>query len=133
MPVVDPYAWARLIFDDRNAWTDFLGAHSLWHTALDAVVRRAGGAPYATLPLGIAPRSVWLLGEPTEPPAAGAFYPDGDWHEAHQARHEGEAVSLGIASPPDFRSYELSDADEFATWAFLHALEHVRLQGAAGL
>jgi hypothetical protein len=113
MPVVDPHSWEVLAFGDASAFTDFLGAHALWHRALDVVLRAAGGAPYPTLPLG----------------DGGAD----EWHTAHQNTHVGEAAALTIAAPPDFQSYDLKRPDDFQTWTYLHAQEHVRLRQAAGL
>ena len=116
MPVPSPHAWAVLIFGDQNALVDFLGAHDLSHVALDRTIRAAGGAPYPHLPLGNGPTG------------------DGaDWMEAHQAAHAGAASSLGIAAAPDLRSYTLNDPEQFASWTWLHAQEHVRINDAAGL
>ena len=113
MPVADPHAWAVLQFGDQNAWLDFLGQHALWHRALDVAVRALGGVAYPSLPLGDG---------------------GGDaWHEAHQQAHEGAAASLVIASPIDFRSYDLTDPEAFPTWTYLHAQEHIRLRGVVGI
>ena len=113
MPFVDPRGWAFLSFGDENAWTDFLGSHALWHIAFDRVVRGLGAGAYAVLPLG---------------DGGGA-----EWDEAHQLVHNGVAAALGLTAAPDFRSYDRSDADQFATFSFLHAQEHVRLREAAGV
>jgi|SRR5882724_11798349 len=129
---IDPLLWSRLTHGDETSFLDFIGTHDLQHGAFDTLIRRLGGAPYATLPLGIAPRSVWLLGEP-DTPVAFPFYPDDDWMQAHQVRHEGAASSLLIAAPPDFTAYDLQDPDEFATWTYLHALEHTRLRQSLGI
>ena len=114
---------------------DFLGRHDLWHRALDVQIRSLGGAPYGTLPLG---DGVWTPGGllwqvPEEIEGRLRFYPGPEWHAAHQARHDDSASALVISGSPDFASYELEDADEFATWAFLHAQEHIRLRQAAGI
>src|SRR2546425_370151 len=112
-PVPDPLSWSHLTFGDATAWIDFLGQHGLWHRALDVTVRSAGGAPYASLPLGDG---------------------GGDaWHLAHQQAHDGAARALGIAAAPDLQSYDLQDPDQFSTWTFLHSLEHVRVRRAAGI
>ena len=110
--------WKSLPFGDKDAFVDFLGQHALWHTALDKVVRAAGGAAYPSLPLGDGP-------SPTDE--------GGDWHLAHQAVHDGAAVGLGLSAAPDFTAYDLDHRDEFATWTWLHAQEHQRLRVAAGV
>ena len=111
-----PQLWQSLPWADRNAFVDFLGAHALWHAALDHLVRAAGAAPYPALPLGDGPID------------------DGaDWHLVHQAMHEGEAAGLALAAPPDFTAYDLNHRDEFATWTWTHAAEHLRLGVAAGI
>lgn len=114
MPIADPLSWSVMGFGDKTAWLDFLGAHALWHRSVDTYLRQHLGAdPYPTLPLG---------------DGGGA-----EWHEAHQLTHVGEANALLIPAPPDFRSYDLEDREQFATWTFIHAQECVRLRLAAGL
>jgi len=127
---IDPLSWARLQHGDETSFIDFLGHHELQHREFDVLIRRLGGAPFASLPLAPAPLDTWLLGEEQETPS---FYPGLSWHQIHQVVHEGEASSLLIASPPDFTSYDLNDPDELATWAFTHSLEHVRLRQALGI
>lgn len=114
--VPQPQLWQSLPFRDHNAFVDFLGQHALWHTDLDHLIRTAGGAPYASLPLGDGP---------TEDGA--------DWHQVHQLIHVGEASGLALAGPPDFTGYDLNQRDQFASWTWLHAQEHIRLLVAAGL
>lgn len=116
MPVVDPDSWKVLIFGDATAWTDFLGAHALWHRALDDVIRATGASPYATLPLGDGP--------------VGAGH---DWHRVHQMTHAGEANALGIAGPIDLQTFDLKDPAQFASWCWLHAQEHILLRQDAGI
>jgi len=128
----DPRAWSRLTHGDRSAWEDFAGHHALQHRQFDDAIRRAGGVPYAALPLGLTPRSTWLLGSES-PPTEFAYYPDEDWLQAHQQTHEGEAGSLLIAPPADFTAYDFTNPDDFATFAWLHALEHVRIRNAIGI
>lgn len=111
-----PTLWQSLQFGDKNAFVDFLGQHALWHVAMDHTIRAGLGAPFPSLPLGDGPID------------------DGDdWHAAHQAMHEGEASGLALAGPPDFTAYDLNKRDDFATWTWLHALEHVRTGTAAGI
>jgi len=113
MPVVDPHSWAVLTFGDRDAFTDFLGTHALFHRALDVRVRQLGGVAYPSLPLGDGGGDSWML--------------------ALQQAHDGAASSLLIPASPDLASYDLSDPDQFATWTYLLALDDVRLRPAAGL
>src|ERR1700693_773377 len=108
--------WQSLPFADKDAFVDFLGQHALWHSDVDHLIRSAGAAPYPSLPLGDGPIE------------------DGaDWHEVHQAMHEGEAAGLALSGPPDFTAYDLNKRDEFASYVWLHAAEHQRLASAAGL
>ena len=113
MPLVDPQSWQVLPFGDRNAFVDFLGQHGLWHEQFNAMVRRLGGPPFPTMPLGDGP-----------------VEEGGDWHLAHQAVHEGSASGLGLSAPPDFTAYDLNHADEFSTYMWAHAAEHLRLRDA---
>ena len=53
--------------------------------------------------------------------------------EAHQAIHVGEASGLALSGPADFTAYDLNHRDEFASWTWLHAAEHIRLAVAAGI
>jgi hypothetical protein len=116
MSVVSPALWKSLQFGDQNAFVDWLGHHDLWHIALDDVVRRMGGAPYPTLPLGDGP-----IGD-------GAS----DWHFAHQRRHEGLCSGLAIPGPPDFTAYDLNQRDDFNTYTWLHAVESERVMSVLG-
>lgn len=113
MALFDPLLWSVLPFGDQTAWIDFLGAHALFHRQLDDVIRRQFLAdPWPQLPLG-----------------------DGggdEWAEAHQLTHDGEAKGLSIALGPDLRSYDLTRADQFASWCFVHANDCQRLRQAAG-
>ena len=114
MAIVNPHSWEVLEFGDETSFLDFLGAHELQHRAFASTIRVVLGKPtYALLPLG----------DFTGP----------EWHDAHQLVHVGEATALAIAAPPDFRSYDLGDREQFASWTFLHALEHVRIRLAAAL
>ena len=115
--LVQPTLWQSLPFKDKDAFVDFLGGHDFWHDALDQLLRAAGAAPYPSLPLGDGP----------------VTDSEGDWHLIHQAMHEGEAAGLALSGPDDFTSYDLNKLDEFSTWTWLHAQEHIRLALAAGL
>ena len=113
VPIVDPHSFEVLPYGDRTAWIDFLGQHELQHREFASAIRAAGKASYPLLPLG-----------------------DGggdEWHQAHQLVHQGETSSLGIASSPDFTAYDLDDANDFSTWTFLHALQHVTIRKQLGL
>jgi len=116
MALVQASLWQSLQFGDKDAFRDFLGQHGLWHDQLDAILRQRGGPPYSSFPLGDGP-----LGD------------GGDWHLTHQDRHEGAASSLGLSAPTDFTAYDLNRRDDFSTWIWIHAQEHIRLAQAAGL
>lgn len=113
MPILDPRTWEVLPFGDETSFIDFLGHHELQHREFASVIRAAGKASYPLLPLGD--------GGGTE------------WHQAHQLVHEGETTSLGIASPTDFTAYDLDDPNDFATWTFLHAQQHVTIRTQLGI
>ena len=115
--IIQPQLWQSLPFGDKDAFVDFLGTHALWHAALDHRIRSQGAPPFPTLPLG-------------DGPVAGS---EADWHLAHQAVHDGEASGLGLSGSPEFTAYDLDKRDEFASWTWLHAQEHIRLFVAAGL
>ncbi len=111
--MMDPKLWQSLPFRDTTAWIDFLGQHSRWHQVLAQSIFAKNGKMYRIYPLG-----------------------DGggqEWHLAHQDEHIGAANALGLAAPPDFSSYNLSDPTEFASWVWLHAEEHIRLRTPAGI
>ena len=125
--LTDPLLWSVLPHQDRNSWIDFLGQHDLWHRDFDRYMRSVRLAdPFTSLPLGDGGRIGWE--DPEDD-----VYPPSSWHDAHQAVHEGEAAAAGLVAPIDFRSYDLRGADEFATYTYLHALEHQRLRQAVGL
>lgn len=130
MAVFDPESWKRLLHADETTWLDFLGTHSLQHHQYDVAIRALGGEPYAVLPIGQSARGEYLLGPDDETQLK--FYPDDDWHQAHQVMHDGMAGSLIIAAADDFRSYDLTQEEQFATWSYLHALEHIRIRQALG-
>ena len=109
-----PEMWQSLPFGDRDAFTDFLGQHALWHIALDKQLRVAGGASYPSPPLGDGPGDE-----------------SGDWHIFHDQVHAGEAAALGLSAPASFASYDLDHRDDFATWTWLHGAECIRLAQAA--
>lgn len=112
MAVVDPLSWSVLPFGDQTAWVDFLGSHALWFASVVQHVRQnLGGAPIALLPLG---------------DGGGA-----EWMDADQLAHDSTSDSLGVPRGPDLRSYDLGEAAQFASWAFLHANDCVRLRQAA--
>lgn len=116
MPIVSAQLWQSLQYGDQDAFVDFLGAHQLWHAQVDHHIRAVGAPPYASLPLGDGPID------------------DGnDWHLVHQRIHEGECSGLLIAGPPDLTAYDLNRRDDFHTWTWIHALDCLRIQRAAGL
>ena len=114
MAIADPRSWETLSHGDETSFLDFLGAHALQHRAFEHTIRDVLLLPtYPVLPLG--------------------DYTGPEWHDAHQLVHNGEALALGIAAPPDFRSYDFEDKDQWASFHWLHAQEHVRIRRAAGL
>lgn len=138
MPIFDPESWKRLLHGDQSTWEDFGGHHALQHIQFDKALRALGGPAYPVLPLG-SPTRTTFLGDPLEdeddPEQARLvrLYPDAAWHDAHQMSHDGAYGSLLLGVAPDFRSYDLVDPDQFASWSFLHAADHVLLRQAIGL
>lgn len=134
MPIVDPHSWEVLPFGDQTGFIDFLGQHELQHREFASVIRAGGFRSYPLLPLGDGGDPAPLRIVPSED----FLFPFGEdrgdtWHQAHQLVHQGETTSLLIAAPSDFTSYDLSDPNDFATWAFLHALQHVTIRKVLGL
>lgn len=114
MPIPNPRSWEVLPFGDLTAFMDFLGSHDLVWRSLNQQIRVNLAKPtYPVLPLG--------------------DYTGAEWHDADQLVHEGACTALGIPLPPDFRSYDLTDKDQFASWTWLHAQDMVRIAQAAGL
>ena len=114
MSIVDPQSWAFLVYGDQSAFLDFLGTHELQHRQFAYTVTA-------------------VLGDPTFPSLPLGDYTGPEWHDAHQAIHQGLTDSLGIAGPPDFRSYDFEDKDQWAAYMWLHSQEHVRLREAIGV
>lgn len=129
--VVDPSVWKYMAHGDETAWLDFAGFHHLLHQEYAVAIRQLGGAPYPILPLSPTPRSSWLQGP--QPRTPFDFYPDDDWMSAHQIVSDGEAASLLVAAAPDLRSYDFLEAEQFASWALLHAQEMTRIRQAIGI
>lgn len=111
--MIDPIVWAALPFKNPTAWTDFVGTFGLWHRCLSPVIFTRTGKTYRTYPLGDGGATEWL--------------------QAHQQEDAGACAALGIAGPPDMRSFDLSRADDFASWTFIVANEHRRIAAAAGM
>ena len=100
--------------NNRTAFSDYAGILAFYHQALAEQIQRTTGVAVRLFPLGNG------RGEPT-------------WLDALTRQHRDEAVALGIAAPPDFTEFDVSDPAEFAslTWTVAQDLERLRL--AAGL
>ena len=62
-----------------------------------------------------------------------AGQPQADLLSAVHNQHVSLARALGIDPPPDLQSFDLSDANDFASWTFLLADDLTRLRDAAGV
>lgn len=110
--MVDPSLWSNVPFRNPTAWADFVGQHWLWHRALAEHVTRTTGASYRVLPIGDGGGALWL--------------------QAVQATYVNACVALGLEPPSDFTSYDLSQAEDFASWTFLVSQTASRLRETAG-
>lgn len=112
MPV-DPTLWASVPFRNPTAFRDFAGTLELWTRALAQRIHQLTGASIVVLPLGDGGGAEWLSGV--------------------QTQFEEAATALGIAGPGDLESYDLSRAEDFASWTWVLSNEARRLRSAAGL
>ena len=111
--MVDPSVFASIPYRNKTAWIDFQGTLELWVRALAQRIFQQTGQTIRILPLGTG-----------EGP---------DWLSAVQSQFESAATALGIAAPGDLESYDLSRADQFASWSWTVSQEARRLRTAAGL
>lgn len=111
--MIDPALWESLPFRNRTAFLDFLGTHAIWHQNLALAIRRQTGIVYRTYPLGDGGDAPWLL--------------------AHQTEHIGAGEALHLPPPGDLASYDLTNAEAFASFCFLHGQHSRQLAQAAGL
>jgi hypothetical protein len=110
--VINPLIFQDLPFRNKTALQDVQGIHWFWHRALADKIRQLGFA-YRTYPLADSVGPEWLI--------------------ANQNEHAGAAFAIGIVGPPDLQSYDLDDPAQWASFWFLHAGDHRRLQLAAGV
>lgn len=125
MPIADPQSWKLLPFRDLTAWIDWLGQHDLQHRQFAASIRAKTSKGFAILPLGDGGHD-YSLGGTDQAPSP-------EWHQAHQLVHQGETTALSIAAPPDFTAYDLNDPNDFATYCYLHAAQHITERLSIGL
>lgn len=110
----DPRMWSSLPFRNRNAWSDFVGRHYLFHIALQRQVFAVTGNSYTVPPIGDGNMSA-------------------EWLQAVQNVYVGAAKALGTPPPPDLQSYNLRDAGDFASWTFVVSETARQLRQVAGL
>lgn len=113
-PILDPALLASTPYQNFTALIDAAGILHLYHRALAETISATTGKSYRTYPLGDG------RGTP-------------DWLWAVQQTHVNAAAALGIAPPPDLASFDLSRADDHASFFFLVANDLKRLRNAAGL
>ncbi len=106
--------FASVPFRDQTAFRDFAGTFYLYHRALADTVFRTTGKQYAVLPIGDG------RGEQ-------------EWMRAVQQTHQNASLALGIASPPDLTSFDLSKEADHTAWFFALSNDLERLRLSAGL
>ncbi len=111
--MIDPKLFASIPFNNKTAWTDFLGQFALYHHALADRVGRTLGTSYRVYPLGDGGGPEWL--------------------GAVQQTHQNAAQALALSPPPDLQDYALDDASDFASWTFAISQDLTRLRIASGL
>ena len=112
MPI-DPSVFASVPFRNPTAWKDLTGTLELWFRALGQRIHQSTGQSIRVLPLGEGGGTEWLSGV--------------------QTQFESAATALGIAAPGDLESYDLSRAEQFASWTWTLSQEARRLGTAAAL
>jgi len=110
---LDPRLFGSTPYGNPTAFLDLQGQLYFFHVAL---ARKLGetGESYGVLPIGSGP------GGPT-------------WLRAVQQTYANAARAVGIAAPPDLQTYDLSDAEQFASWTFEVGQFSKTLAVAAGL
>jgi hypothetical protein len=108
---IDPTHFASVPFRDRNALMDFGGILQLYHQNLAEHIFRSTGATYRLYPIGTPSGEDWLL--------------------AVQRQNEAVAKALNVAGPPDLASYDLSKAEDHASFFFALASYTRALRDAA--
>jgi hypothetical protein len=112
--MIDPSLWNNVPFKNPTAWRDFVGTHWLyWQQGLAPAIFDLTGLTVRLYPIGDGGGGQWL--------------------QAVQAQYVAGAAALGAEPPPDLSSYDLSNAEDFASWTFLLAQSAQRLRIAAGL
>lgn len=111
--MMSPLLWLGTPYKNQTAWYDFHGHHALWHRALAQVIVDLGHPVYAVFPLGDGGGPAWM--------------------QSHAIEHAGAAASLGLSAPPDLTNYDLTHAQDWASWHFIHSEEHERLRKQAGI
>ena len=112
--MISPDLWASVPYRNLTAMIDFAGQFHLWHIALAQKIGQTTGKSYRLYPVG---------------DGRG----DAAWLSAIQKNHNNAAAALGIAAPPDLSSFDLSLAEDHASFFFLVSNDSARLRKAAGL
>lgn len=111
--MIDPAVWSNVPFENRTAWIDFVGSHWLYHRALAEHVARTFAVTYRVYPIGDPGADAWL--------------------HAVQETYTNACTALGVSPPGDLSGYDLTDAEDFASFTFLISQTARRLRQAAGL
>ena len=112
MPL-DPALFASVPYGNKNALLDFSGTLGLYVRNLTAQVFALTGISVREVPLG----------DPGGP----------QWLEAIQSQYVAITTALGLDAPPDLASYDLTQAEDHASFFFQLAQETRALRNATGL
>ena len=105
---------ASVPFRNPTALADYIGTLTMIHQDLAETISRQTASAVKLYPLGTA-------------------YGDSPWLFALEQQHADEARALGIAPPPSFADFELSNEAEWASFTFLVSQDLERIRLAAGV
>jgi len=112
--MLDPVLFASIPHRNLTAWRDATGTLEMMHRAIAQAAFGLTGTAYRILPLG---------------DGRG----DAAWLQALQAQHEAAAQALSLTPPADLSSYDLREADHFASFTWVLSQDLIRLRDAAGV
>lgn len=112
--MISPGLLASTPFKSKTAFEDLVGTCVLIYGPMIDAAFRLTGRTAKRVPIDAHAASTDLL-------------------QAIQSQHNSISAALGIPLSPDLQSYDLSKADDFASWTFLLSGDLSRLKSAAGI
>lgn len=112
--MLDPILIASVPHRNLTAFRDLSGTIESMHRAIAQAAFGLTGTAYRILPLG---------------DGRG----DASWLQALQAQHEAAAQALSLTPPADLSSYDLREADQWASFTWVLSQDLIRLRDAAGV